>query len=592
MSTLIRRRYGRLGLQLALAFVFVAVGAVVAANVVAALTVYADARQLLDRQEADQASAAALGAAATYPQAGTRAAWARALTPVIAVADRSGSAMRVRDMTGQIVRSSPGYGSIPPGLPIRRAPVRAGGRRVGSVTLKFDDRGVGGILSHFEAQRWKARLGAAGFGALVALVVAFFLAPMIAAPVDRLIWTVRARGSGHRDARVGKVRGFRDIRELAATFDQMADNIGQQDQVRREFVANITHELRTPIAVLQASTEAMLDEITEPTADKLESLNEEAIRLGQMVDDLQRLASAEAAAVQLTLSACDLAALAAPAADSLREIFDNAGIRLVRRLTAVYARCDRARMREVVTNLLTNAAKFTPSGGQVVLETCPSGDLAMLRVSDTGVGIPADELPHVSQRFFRGRSAAEVSGSGIGLAIVDELVRGHHGGMVIASQPGQGTQVTIELPSADLTGPAQLLGRKVTGQGSMCAEKVSALVSTRTSTSTATNSPKARPDGRRPQTMIAGKATSAIRAFGGVMIDQRVSAAMPAGNISAPALSSPRTRSNALTENPRNTPPRMPFQMFQAKMRGTSCAGWLSRCRATGNASSARGSLC
>src|SRR6266566_2241258 len=96
MSTLIRRRYGRLGLQLALAFVFVAVGAVVAA---------------------------------TYPQAGTRAAWARALTPVIAVADRSGSVMRVRDMTGQIVRSSPGYGSIPPGLPIRRAPVRAGGRR-------------------------------------------------------------------------------------------------------------------------------------------------------------------------------------------------------------------------------------------------------------------------------------------------------------------------------------------------------------------------------------------------------------------------------------------------------------------------------
>jgi len=486
MATLIRRRYGRLGLQLALAFVFVAVGGVVAANAIAALTVYADARQLVDRQEANETGAAALGAGATYPPARTRAPagtrspartpadmranWARALGPLIAVADRSGTAMQVRDLTGRIVRSSPGYASFPPG-PIRTALVRAGGRRVGSVTLKFDDRGVGAIVSHFEAQRWKARLSAAGFGTLFGLVVAFFLAPMIAAPVDRLLWAVRARGSGHRHARVGKVRGFRDIRELAATFDQMADDIGQQDQLRRDFVADTTHELRTPITVLRAITEAMLDGVTELTADQVESLNDEAVRLGRMVDDLQRLASAEAAAVQLTLSPCDLAALAAAVADSLANIFDNAGIRLVRRLTVVHARCDRSRMREVITNLLTNAAKFTPSGGQVVVETRPSGDQAILRVSDTGVGIPADELPHVPRRFYRGRSTGEVSGSGIGLAIVDELVRGHQGRMAIASEPGQGTQVMIELPRTDATWPAPPLGQHVRGEGERAGQK-------------------------------------------------------------------------------------------------------------------------
>src|SRR5712692_2144998 len=339
MARLIRRRYGRLGLQLALAFVFVAVGAVVAANVIAALTVYGDARQLLTRQEASETNAAALGAAVIYPRAAegtaeTLAAWARALSPVIAVAVRSGTSIQVRDATGRIVRSSLGYASFPPG-PKKTAPVVVGLQRVGSVTLKFDDRGIGAIVRRYEGQSWRARLVAAGFGALFALVVALFLAPMIAAPVDRLIRTARARGSGRRDVRVGRIRGFRGIHELAATFDEMSDRLDRQDQLRRDFVVNISHELRTPIAVLRASTEAMLDDITEPTADQIASLNDEAVRLGQMVDDLQRLTAAEAAAVQLTLAPYDLADLAASAGDSLANIFDQAGVRLERRLAPV-----------------------------------------------------------------------------------------------------------------------------------------------------------------------------------------------------------------------------------------------------------------
>jgi signal transduction histidine kinase len=451
MARLIRRRYGRLGLQLALAFVFVAVGAVVAANVIAAMTVYGDARQLLTRQEASETSAAALGAAVIYPRAantaGMHAAWARALSPVIAVAVRSGTSIQVRDADGRVVRSSLGYASFPPG-PKRTAPVIVGLQRVGSVTLKFDDRGIGAIMRRYEAQNWHSRLGAAGFGALFALVVALLLAPMIAAPVDRLIWTARAMGSGRRDVRVGRIRGFRDIHELAATFDEMAERLDQQDQLRRDFVADISHELRAPIAVLRASTEGMLDHITEPTAAQIAALNDEAVRLGRMVDDLQRLAAAEAAAIQLTLAHCDLADLAADAADSLSNIFDQAGVRLERRLSPVHARCDRARMREVVTNLMTNAVKFTAAGGLVVLETRSSGGLATLRVSDSGVGIPPEEIPHVSERFYRGSGAAEISGSGIGLAIVAELVRGHHGTLDIASKPGEGTRVTVEIPAA------------------------------------------------------------------------------------------------------------------------------------------------
>src|SRR5262249_11958701 len=106
------------------------------------------------------------------------------------------------------------------------------------------------------------------------------------------------------------------------------------------------------------------------------------------------------------------------------------------------------RIREVAANLITNAVKFTGPGGEVTLETGPVGGQAMLRISDTGVGIPPEDLPHVTERFFRGRRSVGVGGSGIGLAIVDELVTAHHRTVAFASRPGQGTQVTVLLPSA------------------------------------------------------------------------------------------------------------------------------------------------
>jgi signal transduction histidine kinase len=435
------RRYGRLGLQLAFVLVFVAVGAIAVANIVAAETVFAEAQDVLQRQEADQAKATAQGAGVTF----TPVNWARALEPVFAVAEGSGTKLVVRNSTGRLVRSSPGYRTFPSG-PRLTEPVRVRGRQVGSVTMKFDDHGIGALIGHFVAQRWRARVIAAGFGVLFALIVAFFVAPLITAPIDRLLVTARARGAGRPQSRVGKVRGLADLRELAATFDQMADTLDQQDQLRRELVANVAHELRTPIAVLQASTEAMVDGLTPLTIGNVRSLHDEAVRLGRMTDDLQRLAEAEAAALELRVVPCNLAEVAQGAANSLAGIFDGAGVRLTRRLKAVWVPCDPDRMREVVTNLLTNAAKFTPSGGAAVLETSQTHGAAVLTVSDTGVGIPPDELPRLSERFYRGRDSDRVSGTGIGLAIVAELVRAHHATMHIASEPGKGTAVTIRLP--------------------------------------------------------------------------------------------------------------------------------------------------
>ena len=438
---------GGLGLRLALVFVAVALAAVAAVIALGSMTTSRDVHHLISQQRAGLARATAIAAGIAYGQAG----WPRAdLTPLTELVAHAGAAMQVRDLAGQVIGTSPGFASHRHG-PQLTDPVRMRGRRVGTVTVRFDNIGMGAAIEQFQAHRWRGRITAAGAAALLALVAALLISHRITSSLDRLIRTARARSRGERAARAGNVAGFGEIRELAEAFDQMADASDEQDRVRRNLVADVAHELRTPIAVLQAGHEAMLDGVAQPGAADLASLRDEVLRLARMVDDLQRLASAEAAALQLTLVPGDLAAIARAAADRLADSFEAADITLRRELATVKVRCDPTRMHEIATNLLTNALKFTPPGGTVLLQTAPqepAREHALLRVSDTGIGIQPDDLPRVSDRFFRSARTAGIAGSGIGLTIVAEVVRGHHGVMDIASQPGVGTQVTVMLPVA------------------------------------------------------------------------------------------------------------------------------------------------
>jgi two-component system sensor histidine kinase BaeS len=160
------------------------------------------------------------------------------------------------------------------------------------------------------------------------------------------------------------------------------------------------------------------------------------------------MAAADAAGLHLTREQRDLADIAATAADSLSRRFEAASVTLDRQLAPAPVVADERWMHQVVTNLLGNALKFTPAGGRVTVRTAQDGPSAVLTVTDTGVGIPADELPHVFERFWRGRAAAGTSGSGIGLAIAAELARAHGGTLTAASRPGQGATLTLTVPRA------------------------------------------------------------------------------------------------------------------------------------------------
>jgi two-component system sensor histidine kinase BaeS len=438
-------RGSTLGLRLALAFLSVALAAVALLAGLTAILAAADVSDLTNQQRADLTGAIAAAAAAAWDRGHS---WASAdLSPVLDLATRTGAEAQIRDQSGRVVTASPGFASQAK-APEQSAPVTISGERVGQAVVRFTNSGLASADHVLQTDLLQAIFGAAGLAAVLALLTGLAMARRITRPVERIIAVTRAMGRGERAARVGHIAAPGELRELATAFDQMADTRDRQDQLRRDLVADVAHELRTPVAVLQAGHEALLDGITEPTPDQLASLRDEVLRLARMVGDLQTLAAADAAALHLSRRPCDLAGLAATAADSLAGQFEAAGITLERRLAPAGIDADPRWLHQVITNLLTNALKFTAAGGHVTIEAGPSGGQAVLTVTDTGTGIPADELPRIFDRFWRGRQAAQISGSGVGLAVAAELTRAHDGQLTARSEPGQGTEMTLTLPRA------------------------------------------------------------------------------------------------------------------------------------------------
>ena len=360
-------RGGTLGLRLALAFLAVALAAVALLAGLTAAFAAADVSTLASQQRTELAGAIAVAAGAVWDRDHT---WSSAdLSPVLDLATKTGAAVEVRDQAGHVVASSPAFATAhgPQSSPA----IRVRGERVGTAVIRSTGSGLNAADRVLQTALLRAIAGAAGVAALLALLTGLGVARRITRPVARLIAVTRAMAAGDRAARVGEIRAAEELRELAAAFDQMAGTMDRQEQIRRNLVADVAHELRTPIAVLQAGHEALLDGVAEPTPAELGSLRDEVLRLARMVEDLQTLAAADAAALDLARRPCDLADLAATAADSLARRFEAAGITLDRRLAASPVLADPHWLHQVITNLLSNALKFTPAGGSVTISTGP-----------------------------------------------------------------------------------------------------------------------------------------------------------------------------------------------------------------------------
>jgi two-component system, OmpR family, sensor histidine kinase BaeS len=440
------RGQGTVGLRLALTFIAVAVLAVALVAVLAVLFTDRDIAALVQQRRDDLVSSLAADAVSTY-NTGKPGWYDVDLSPALNLADSDGAQAAVLNAQGGVVVSTLTDLGHPSG--VTRRSLTLGRQRIGTLLVRFTGQGLTASVYNLRASLVRAVIGAAGLAAVLALLAAVLVSRRITRPVTRLIESVRAMGRGDEQARVGQVAGApAELRELAVAFDQMADTLVAHEQVRRNLVADVAHELRTPVAVLQANTEALLDGLVAHTPDQTASLHEEVLRLGRMVEDLQTLASAEAAALQLTRQPVDLAQIAAEEAEEWEVSFATAGVGFAHRLEPAPVLADAGRIHQVIANLLSNALKFTPAGGCVEMGLSRNGEQARLVVSDTGPGISPEDQVHVFDRLWRGPGAARAAGSGIGLAVAAELARAHAGRIEVTSELGRGSRFTLILPLA------------------------------------------------------------------------------------------------------------------------------------------------
>ena len=334
-------------------------------------------------------------------------------------------------------------GSGPLG-PQRHLPVRVDGQIVGTAIVRLPQAGVLPQDVSFRSSVNRLLLYGGIFAGLVALLVGVILARRATAPASDLTRTARALAAGDRSRRVDE-EGPDEFGEMARAFNVMADTIEEEDRLRRAFAADVAHELRTPLAILRTQLEGLQDGVVDPGSAAVASLLEETLRLSRLVADLEMLASADAAGFSLQRQRVDLRTVLMETAQEFAGPYDAQGVALRTDLADVRVDADGTRVRQVVMNLLSNALKFTPPGGEVRLVSRAEADAAVIRVTDTGPGIPADEIGHVFDRFFRGRGA-RAAGSGIGLTVARELVRAHGGEMTVASTPGHGATFTVVLP--------------------------------------------------------------------------------------------------------------------------------------------------
>lgn len=274
---------------------------------------------------------------------------------------------------------------------------------------------------------------------------------ILAAPITKLANAAQAIGAGDLTVRVELNHSSKEIDALAQAFNKMAADLQHAAELRSNLMADVSHELRTPLTVLEGNLRAALDHVYELDDEQIANLYEQTRHLIRLVSELRELTLAEAAQLPLAQEAVDLRALLQESAAVFAPLMEEKGVQLLVQLppSLPVVNIDPARMRQVLHNLLANALRHTPAGGQVTAALAQTAGRVRLTVQDTGEGIDPQHLEHIFDRFYRTdpSRSRETGGSGLGLAIVKAIVEAH-GGEVNATSGGvgRGTRFTIFLP--------------------------------------------------------------------------------------------------------------------------------------------------
>jgi signal transduction histidine kinase len=312
-------------------------------------------------------------------------------------------------------------------------------------------------LGFLQSVWWQFLIAGAIAGA-ISLLIARWLARGMTQPLRDMAAAARAMETGDYSRRI-RTRSRDEVGQLAVAFNRMSAELEVLERSRRDLVANVSHELKTPITAIRAHLENLADGVEQPDRETLQVMLAQTERLGRLVDQLLDLSRLESGEVPLHPGTFALAPLVERVASEIAvgrsvddiELRDDVPERLL-----VHA--DEERVHQVLFNLVDNAVRFTPPGGTVTVSAELDADRVVVTVADTGVGVGAEHLPRLFERFYRAdpaRSRDDGGGTGIGLAIARSIVEGHGGRITAESEPGRGATFTFDLPAATAAVPTR-----------------------------------------------------------------------------------------------------------------------------------------
>jgi signal transduction histidine kinase len=291
---------------------------------------------------------------------------------------------------------------------------------------------------------------------LVAVIASVFISRQVVAPVQDMMAASQRISDGHYDERVsvsGDVarQEMDELGQLALRFNQMAARLERTESMRRQLIGDVTHELRTPLTTIKGSMEGLMDGVLPANEETYTQIYREADRLQRLVNDLQELSQVEAGAYELQRQTITVKNLVDATVARLQRQFEEKGVSITTQISGELPLVwvDPDRLGQVLLNLLGNALQYTPKGGEVVVTANQGQNEVRVAISDTGIGIPPEDLPHLFTRFYRvdKSRARSIGGSGIGLTIAKHLVEAHGGRIWVESLGlGKGSTFVFTIP--------------------------------------------------------------------------------------------------------------------------------------------------
>lgn len=394
-----------------------------------------------------------------FLQAGrNRQAWFELIRPDIPAhtPDPGGRMTPIADLTGAVFRISlldassnlvMGYYEVSPDA--ERRPIVVDGETVGWLTVTPFQSVTEAGGQRFVNGQLLSGLGVGLVALLLAALIAWWVARRLLGPVKLVAAATHRLAAGHYRERV-PVSSQDEVGQLARDFNQLAHSLERNELMRREFMADVSHELRTPLAVLRGELEAIDDGVRKLDAGTLQSLLAEVGMLGKLVDDLYQLSLADVGALAYRKQRLDLAEELALSVSLFEERFHSHQLRLCFQASAnaPWVLADAARLQQLFANLLENSLRYTQAGGELRVLLRNEGDWLVVDLLDSAPGVPAEQLPRLFERFFRGESSRNRAsgGAGLGLAICHAIVQAHGGELAAQPSPLGGLWLSIRLP--------------------------------------------------------------------------------------------------------------------------------------------------